>query len=240
MWERAPPAGSAAKGGTLAGGISKELLRKVCEPYFDQMLETLLMVLQHPYGVVEEEEAFGCLNPTSGSHSHMDHLSEDQNIEECESDLGAFSSVLVSPPPGTWQDAQGQEIAPPKIKCTPAGAGPTGLSLSNALEQDKPQVVMVCRHWKSKGWCRLGDDCKFSHPEHKCGVGAPSASKGASQAHVGNGHSSDDDATLGADGSKKPGRKRRSKRGSGQKASQQPAGQGDHVVAAVNNPNPVQ
>jgi len=32
--------------------------------------------------------------------------------------------------------------------------------------------AVVCRHWKSKGWCRLGDECKFAHPEHKCGAGS--------------------------------------------------------------------
>merc|ERR1719502_1316402 len=32
---------------------------------------------------------------------------------------------------------------------------------------------MVCRHWKSKGWCRLGSSCKFQHPEHKRGVAGP-------------------------------------------------------------------
>jgi len=40
--------------------------------------------------------------------------------------------------------------------------------------------VMVCRHWKSKGWCRLGNDCKFLHPEHKRGSGiVPRRSVGA-------------------------------------------------------------
>lgn len=37
--------------------------------------------------------------------------------------------------------------------------------------------VMVCRHWKSKGWCRMEDKCKFLHPDHKRGSGAR---KGAS------------------------------------------------------------
>merc|ERR1712032_1728454 len=31
--------------------------------------------------------------------------------------------------------------------------------------------VMVCRHWKSKGWCKLEAQCKFLHPEHKRGAG---------------------------------------------------------------------
>merc|ERR1712232_499538 len=30
--------------------------------------------------------------------------------------------------------------------------------------------IMVCKHWKSKGWCRLESKCKFLHPEHKRGV----------------------------------------------------------------------
>lgn len=33
--------------------------------------------------------------------------------------------------------------------------------------------VMVCRHWKSKGFCRLEDKCKFLHLEHKRGTGVP-------------------------------------------------------------------
>jgi hypothetical protein len=34
----------------------------------------------------------------------------------------------------------------------------------------KQGCTMVCHHWKSKGWCRLGTDCKFLHPEEKRGV----------------------------------------------------------------------
>merc|ERR1712216_334611 len=38
--------------------------------------------------------------------------------------------------------------------------------------------TMVCRHWKSKGWCRLEHNCKFLHPEHKRGVAAPKGCSG--------------------------------------------------------------
>merc|ERR1712050_63895 len=41
---------------------------------------------------------------------------------------------------------------------------------SNSLELEK--IQMVCRHWKSKGWCRYESQCKFSHPENKRGVSA--------------------------------------------------------------------
>merc|ERR1719277_1550207 len=30
--------------------------------------------------------------------------------------------------------------------------------------------IHVCHHWKSKGFCKMGDHCKFSHPENKKGV----------------------------------------------------------------------
>jgi len=43
------------------------------------------------------------------------------------------------------------------------------------LELDKSS--MVCRHWKSKGWCRLEEKCKFLHPENKRG-GGTARSKG--------------------------------------------------------------
>lgn len=40
--------------------------------------------------------------------------------------------------------------------------------------------AMVCRHWKSKGWCRLGSECRFLHPEYKRGSGmVPRRSTGA-------------------------------------------------------------
>jgi len=42
------------------------------------------------------------------------------------------------------------------------------------------KTLMVCRHWKCKGFCRLGDQCKFLHPEHKRGVG-PSRKRGNGQ-----------------------------------------------------------
>jgi hypothetical protein len=37
---------------------------------------------------------------------------------------------------------------------------------------------MVCRHWKSKGWCRFESLCKFSHPENKRGMCAKALAHG--------------------------------------------------------------
>jgi len=44
-------------------------------------------------------------------------------------------------------------------------------------KQSPDKNSMVCRHWRSKGWCRLEESggCMFAHPEHKRGVAAPIA-----------------------------------------------------------------
>lgn len=43
---------------------------------------------------------------------------------------------------------------------------------------DGDKSITVCRHWRSKGWCRLHETntCKFAHPENKRGVAVPMAS----------------------------------------------------------------
>lgn len=66
--------------------------------------------------------------------------------------------------------------APPQAAVADSGDGDKGRLADN--RQDKSAArgeksVMVCRHWKSKGWCRLEDGCKFLHPDHKRGTGAP-------------------------------------------------------------------
>ncbi|CAK0823486.1 unnamed protein product [Prorocentrum cordatum] len=33
------------------------------------------------------------------------------------------------------------------------------------------EAAPVCCHWRTKGWCRYQDLCKFAHPENKCGAG---------------------------------------------------------------------
>merc|ERR1711865_341469 len=38
--------------------------------------------------------------------------------------------------------------------------------------------IMVCRHWKSKGWCRMESNCKFLHPEEKRGDSIPDCANG--------------------------------------------------------------
>eukprot|EP00397_Hematodinium_sp_SG-2012_P045814 GEMP01051581.1.p1 GENE.GEMP01051581.1~~GEMP01051581.1.p1 ORF type:complete len:265 (+),score=23.01 GEMP01051581.1:107-901(+) len=45
---------------------------------------------------------------------------------------------------------------------------PFSLSGDNAQNAFRPENSMVCRHWKSKGYCKLNDVCKFQHlPESR-------------------------------------------------------------------------
>lgn len=223
LWERAPNSTKSAETGTSAEGLSKELLRRVCEPFFEQMLTTLLGVLQgqNPYGSpCSEKEAFeACFQPQHSSQ--VDRLSEEQDGSNPD-DLGAFSSVLVDSnfgQPSGIVSAFQPEQASDAAKVSP-GAKPK--------DQDKSATVIVCRHWKSKGWCRMAENCKFAHPDHKCGVGAPNGAKGSdrpSEANVlageharsegpGNKHassSSDEETGANGAGQKKAARKRRSK-----------------------------
>lgn len=86
---------------------------------------------------------------------------------------------------------------------------------------DQEKSVMVCRHWKSKGWCRLEDNCKFLHPEHKRGVGFVTGTKAVgisggqnvdiSSSFVQGSTQSDQLALLSADGKKKSSKKRKNK-----------------------------
>jgi hypothetical protein len=50
----------------------------------------------------------------------------------------------------------------------------SGPSEGSEPASDVEKTIQVCRHWKSKGWCRMGSNCKFSHPENKCGISAAS------------------------------------------------------------------
>jgi len=143
---------------------AREVLRRMCEPFFEQMITSLHQQLNVPevtssmesMQVRSQQMSGACLQPLfyhSGLASYHDELSTDAN-ESC-----AFSSVFSGPSSeGECLDAHEKN------------------SEASAPSSDAERSVMVCRHWKSKGWCRLDSKCKFLHPEDKRGVCAPKAS----------------------------------------------------------------
>lgn len=69
-------------------------------------------------------------------------------------------------------------------------------------EEDKS--TPVCRHWKSKGWCRLSESCKFMHPEQKRGTGALPKKKSSRSRREASASLDDEDQAAGAPGRLKP------------------------------------
>jgi hypothetical protein len=153
--------------------ISKELLRKVCEPFFEQMLDALQHALQEQMLAGEQvpHAASQVISDTYGCHAHAQvwtpiGLTLDEESTEAE-DGGAFASLLSG--------SCSEEDTTPNMETK------AHLSLEHALPKELEQTsdseksVMVCRHWKTKGWCRMESNCKFLHPEHKRGIAAPKA-----------------------------------------------------------------
>jgi len=79
--------------------------------------------------------------------------------------------VVLAPPPAAGAAAPPPRSGPAAARRTrrSAVAAPTPASTSSQGSQGKSRLV--CCHWRSKGWCRYQDGCKFLHPEHKRGVG---------------------------------------------------------------------
>jgi hypothetical protein len=92
------------------------------------------------------------------AQSNFDATSEDVVV-----DVKFRFSVVASQVPAVPVSLQLAEAVPP----VPAPASP-----------GKPtSTTAVCCHWKQKGFCAYQNTCKFSHPEHKRGVGAGSSGK---------------------------------------------------------------
>lgn len=152
---------------TVPNGISKDFLRKVCEPYFEEMLEAVHQaVLSQAQGHSEQA------SPESAQHQYHQYQAEPSTEDGSDvsvSEFGAFSTVFSCPSTGVSEESLPGNSEP---RCSQ--------EVQRALSQgrdEKEANVMVCRHWKSKGWCRLEGNCKFLHTERKRGVGSPNGNK---------------------------------------------------------------
>jgi hypothetical protein len=143
---------------------SNELLRSVCEPFFQQMITSLQQTLlqsssqahfndqcQSMHIMGQSANGMCCYQPVFYTH-HVDEVSTDAD----DSPTSLFS--------GPSSEGEGVDA--------------TNKAEDSESQSDVERSIMVCRHWKSKGWCRLESKCKFLHPEHKCGICAPKVSSG--------------------------------------------------------------
>lgn len=153
-------------------------LRAACAPFFEQMLTVLhdskktqmdpgSKLAEITQAMVHRTSTFlPCvIQSATLPLSQFERMLDDKSTEADE--FEAFACLLSSP------SSECENLdAEVKSSGTDGFCAPPSLShdLDESSEVEKSN--MVCRHWKSKGWCRLGTNCKFLHPEHKRGVTA--------------------------------------------------------------------
>jgi hypothetical protein len=170
----------------IAPLISSEFLRKVCEPYFEQMLAALQHALQ-PQGIDQGDPLRASNRKSKGLCMQsirvkpLDGMFDEETSEVDE--YGAFASVFESGSEN--RSVENIDEAIRELDCM------TVMALNNAddgveVSSEQERSNMVCRHWKSKGWCRLEANCKFLHPENKRGatLGRKAKSGGSSNGDI--------------------------------------------------------
>lgn len=166
--------------------ISREFLRGVCEPYFEQMLTAVQAALegQQKFGVnaripetvthTMKENSFQTVLGTTFTSMHqktyLEPMPDDESTEAEEHT--AFASLLSPSSEGTGFGVP-EESPPQSIETSPLC--PMHISHEDSEPSEPERNTMVCRHWRSKGWCRMEANCKFLHPENKRGVAAAKA-----------------------------------------------------------------
>jgi hypothetical protein len=106
-------------------------------------------------------------NAPTQQWTYLDPMLDEESTEA--DDVGAFSSLL-SGPSSESECVDGLEPQSPEAEFSqPPPALPED---SSEQASDSEKSIMVCRHWKTKGWCRMEGNCKFLHPEHKRGIAA--------------------------------------------------------------------
>lgn len=176
-WDKEPSSGSCA-GEPV---VSRELLRKVCEPFFEQMLDALQHALEQQQKQKYEDymqsvRAMAQCQPSLPLYQ-LDPMPDDETTDIDE--FGAFASLLSGP--SSEDEISNIAFANPHEITSIPESLPQNLAPTYLLKEESDQSsdaeksVMVCRHWKSKGWCRLESKCKFQHPEHKRGVAVPNS-----------------------------------------------------------------
>jgi hypothetical protein len=142
--------------------VSRELLRQMCEPFFEKMTSALQQALQQQMQQETHWAQVTCQPAgNTGFHYQTPFFRFDEESTEA-SESCAFASLFSV----TSSECDLLDVVERK-------------SEGNEPASDVDRSPMVCRHWKSKGWCRLDSNCKFLHPEHKRGVCAPIGADGA-------------------------------------------------------------
>lgn len=164
--------------------VSHEELRSMCDPCFEQVIDSLqqtcmtstemLRAMCNPFF----EQMIGALQQTLQQNALQQHFNNQQFNNECQS----MQNMPYSPN-GFWfqpvyypskQMSNFDEASTEADDSLAGGDAIVSKSDDSESTSDAERSIMVCRHWKTKGWCRLESKCKFLHPEEKCGISAHS------------------------------------------------------------------
>lgn len=151
--------------------VRHDLIHYLCQPFFERLSEVLygqLSISNCLHAQVKEDvqgitESLDLENSRLILEQHLGFWDEASTDVE---DGSPFVSLLSS----DVEECQGSH----RIEASSASQ----LSRTRALsfEDDTYSLIdfcestMVCRHWKSKGFCRYNSQCKFLHPEHARGI----------------------------------------------------------------------
>jgi len=157
--------------------VSHEELRTMCEPCFEQVITSLQQTCMTSSEMLQAmcnpffEEMISALQETLQQNALQQHFNN-----QCQSMQNVpYSSHGIWFQPVYYPDKQLPNFDEASTDADDSGAGGDAIvSKSDDSEStsDPERSIMVCRHWKSKGWCRLESKCKFLHPEGKCGISA--------------------------------------------------------------------
>jgi hypothetical protein len=151
--------------GAAEASVRQQLIQTLCLPFFEEVVESLGVEVSSAgpglAGATWQKTMDGPLKDGRTSLSlgqSLGLLEEDSTDAESDS---AFAALLSS----EGEDCEGEQ----RMEWASHSSQFSGdEDLESPKEDEKSQ--MVCRHWKTKGWCRYESQCKFLHPEHKRGI----------------------------------------------------------------------
>jgi hypothetical protein len=145
-----------------------QLIQTLCQPFFEQAVATLSGEISN----LGTEADSTLSKPASGSRptlnfgQRLGFLEEDSTDAETDS---AFATLFSS---DGEDESEGELRLDQSLQPAQFGSGFGACDDDSESNRDDEKSQMVCRHWKSKGWCRYESQCKFLHPANKCGVSA--------------------------------------------------------------------
>jgi len=170
--------------------LSHELLRSMCEPSFEQVIVVLQQMSMASHELLQAvcepffEQMITALQQTMQQHSLQQHLSTQCYSMQmmCQPTTDMYFQPAFYPTTqllGVDEASTDADFSQsPSLFSYPSSEGEASKSEDSESTGNVDKNIMVCKHWKSKGWCRLESKCKFLHLEHKCGISASKALSG--------------------------------------------------------------